>query len=154
MHTSLRVRAAAVLLLGALAACADAPTAPLATAENAPAALSSHPAPTLSVSNSGGYPLISWAALSGATSYSVSLLVYESQTNRETAESVSWTDVYPLGSTTGTSYWDTAHAYTGVSRCSYTAYPWVTRITYRYQVVATFADGTSESFIAAPVAQC
>lgn len=145
------VSAVAVLLM---AACADAPTAPLATAENAPAALSSHPAPSLSVSNSGGYPLISWTALSGATSYSVSLNITETHTNRQTAESVSHTDVYPLGSTTGSSYLDSANPYTGVSLCTYTAYPWVTRVVHRYQVVATFPDGTSQSSVSAPMAQC
>lgn len=157
MTHSSRPRAAfgaALLLLAALAACSDAPTAAVRGPDDAPPSLNTYPAPVVSVSNSGGNPLLGWSALSGATSYSVKLVVVETQTNRATAESTSWRDEYPLGSTTGTSFLDSAHAYTGVSLCSYTNYPVVTRVTYRYQVTATFSGGSSMSSVSAPVAMC
>jgi hypothetical protein len=146
--------AAACAAIALLAACSDAPTSPVATAETMPAVLNTYPAPALSVSSSGGYPLISWSALAGATSYSVALIETETQTNRQTAESQSWTYTYALGSTTGTSFLDSAHAWTGDNLCSYTNYPIVTRVSYRYRVTATFANGTSFSTVFAPVAPC
>jgi hypothetical protein len=145
--------AAALLLAGALAACSDAPTAPVATAKSGEPALNTYPAPALSVSNSGGYPLISWSALAGATSYTVELVTTEMETNRQTAESQSWTYYETRGTTTGTSFLD-GYTYTGDSMCSFTNYPIVTRITYRYRVTATFAGGTSSSLVAAPISNC
>jgi len=147
-------RAAACAAVVLLAACGDVPTASVATAESGEAALNTYPAPVLSVSNSGGQPLVSWSALSGATSYTVVLITNESHTNRETTESTSttWTDA--LGSTTSTSFLDTVHPHTGAVRCSYLNYPWVTRYSYHYRVTATFAGGTSTSMVMAPVAPC
>ncbi|HEX2206218.1 MAG TPA: hypothetical protein VHG93_00935 [Longimicrobium sp.] len=147
-------RSAALSAVALLAACADAPTAPRAAAEILTPALNTYPAPVLSVSNSGGYPLISWSALSGATSYSVALTVTTTETNRQTGESSSDYDEYPLGSTTGTSYLDSAHAYLGQSMCTYLNYPVVYREIWRYKVTATFSGGTSSSTVAAPVMQC
>lgn len=149
-----RNRFAAVLLLAVLTACSDVPTGAVRTAADQPAALNTYPAPTVSVTNSGGDPLISWSALAGATGYSVTLVVTETQTNRQTAESTSWRDEYPLGSTTGTSFLDSAHAYTGVAMCSYSNYPIVTRVTYRYRVTATFSGGSYVSTVTAPIAVC
>jgi hypothetical protein len=146
------LRAAAVLLAAALAACADAPTAAVTTAADSPAALNT--APAVTVTNSGGNPLLSWSALAGATSYSVVLVETETQTNRQTAESTQWSWEYPLGSTTGTSFLDTSYAYTGTSLCTYTNYPIVTRVNYRYRVTAVYANGTASSSVFAPVAPC
>lgn len=145
--------AAVLLLAGSLAACADVPTGAVATAEDMTAAMN-YPAPVASVSNSGGTPLISWSALAGATSYSVTEVIIETKTNRETAESSQWRYETPLGSTTGTSYLDTSNTYTGVSLCSYLNYPIVLRYSYRYEITATFSGGRSKTSIAAPVAQC
>jgi hypothetical protein len=147
-------RAASAAAIALLAACSDAPTAAVIPADTGPAAMNTYPAPALSVSNSGGYPLISWSALAGATSYEVVLTTTETETNRVTTESNSWTYHDVLGSTTGTSFLDTAHAYTGKSMCSYLNYPIVTRYAYRYRVTATFSGGTSVSTVAAPVAPC
>lgn len=144
------IRMAALMLAAALAACGDAPTAPLA--EAGPAALNT--APSATVTNSGGNPLISWAALAGAVSYGVVLVEVETETNRQTAESSSYTWQYPVGTTTATSLLDTARGYTGTSMCSYSNYPIVTRITYRYRVTATYANGSAASMVMAPVAQC
>lgn len=112
-----------------------------------------YPQPTLSVSNSGGYPLISWSALAGATSYTVELVTTETETNRQTAASQSWTYNETRGTTTGTSFLD-GYAYTGDSMCTFSNYPIVTRITYRYRVTATFSGGTSFSTVAAPISTC
>lgn len=148
-------RFAAVLLLAAsLAACSDAPTAVAPSAADAPAALNTYPAPVASVSNSGGTPLISWSALAGATSYSVTEVIIETETNRQTAESNSWRYETPLGSTTGTSFLDTSNSYTGKSLCSYSNYPIVLRYSYRYEITATFSGGTSKTSIMAPIAPC
>lgn len=108
----------------------------------------------MTVTNSGGNPLLSWSALAGALSYSVVLVETETQTNRQTAESTSTSWEYPLGSTTGTSFLDTTYPYTGTSLCSYTAYPIVTRVSYRYHVTAIYASGSARSSVFAPVAPC
>jgi hypothetical protein len=144
-------RGAAVLALALLAGCDAAVTVPETRFEGSARRLA---APAVTVTNSGGYPLISWSALTGATSYSVELVIHETHTNRETTEGTTWTGVYPLGSTTGTSFLDSSNPYTGVNRCSYLNYPWVTRYFYYYRVTATFPDGSAATTVAAPVAQC
>lgn len=152
----IRIRAAfgsaALLLAAALAACADTPTGAVASAADQPAALNT--APTVTVTSSGGNPLLSWSALPGALSYSVVLVENEIQTNRQTAESESWSWEYPLGTTTGTSFLDTSYPYSGKSMCVYSAYPIVTRVNYRYRVTATYASGSATSTVFAPVAPC
>ena len=147
-----RVHVIPVLLTAVLSACADTPTA--IRADAAAPALTTYPAPSLTVTNSGGHPLISWSALSGATSYSVSLVVTSTETNRQTAESSSDTDEYALGTTTGTSYLDQNHWYLGDSNCMYSNYPIVYRESWRYKVTATFPGGTSSATAPAPVNQC
>ena len=146
-------RTVALLLAATLAAaCADTPTGAVASAANAPAALNT--APTVSVTDSGGNPLLSWSALAGAVSYTVVLVETETKTNRQTGDSQQWVWEYPLGSTTGTSFLDTSYAYTGNFMCSYSAYPIVNRVTYRYRVTATYASGSATDVVLAPVAPC
>ena len=146
-------RAAVCAAVVLLAACADGPTGTLPGADTATPALNVYPAPVLTVTNSGGYPLISWSGLTGATGYTVELVNYEMETNRQTAETQSWTLYGTRGTTTGTSFLD-SYAYTGDSMCSYTNWPIVTRISYKYRVTATFAGGTSSSLVAAPISIC
>ena len=109
---------------------------------------------TITVTNSGGHPLLTWSAVSGAVSYSVVLIETETQTNRQTAQSTTYVYDHPLGSTPGSSFLDSARPYTGTQMCSYSAYPVVHRLTYRYEVTAVFADGRSTSTVPAPVAAC
>lgn len=152
MMNRTRSLSAVLLLAATLAACADAPTSPRASVAEQPAALNT--APTVTVTNSGGTPLLGWGALSGAVSYSVVLVETETQTNRQTAASNTWEWRYPLGSTTGTSFLDTAHGYTGTFRCTYSAYPIVTRVLYEYEVTATYANGSAATTVNAPIATC
>jgi len=143
-------RAAALLLMAALAACSDAPTGAAITAPDQSALFNT--APTVTVTNSGGTPLISWGALAGATSYSVGYSAhYTVLFNGKVYGSVS---NYPLGSTSGTSWLDTTNSYTGVTQCI-SEFPGETeRMEYRYVVTATFANGTSTTRVAAPIAHC
>src|SRR6476620_5876833 len=77
MHRSTLRYGAALLALLATAAC-DTPTATPAARQpgQTPARFTLSPATGLSVTNSGGYPLISWTAPAGATSFKVSLINY------------------------------------------------------------------------------
>ncbi len=143
-------RAVALLLMAALAACSDAPTAAI-TAAGQPAAFNT--APTVTVTNSGGYPLISWGALAGATSYSVVhkaryVYVMDGKAYGSTSNGL-------VGSTTGTSLVESGYSYTGVSQCG-TTFPNGDTETQRheYVVTATFASGTSTTTVPAPVAEC
>ncbi len=108
----------------------------------------------ITVTNSGGHPLLSWSAVTGATGYKVALVSTETQTNRQTGQSNTYVNQYALGSTTSSSFLDSSHPHTGGTMCSYSSYPVVTRVFYRYRVTAIFADGTSRSETFAPVAQC
>ncbi len=151
MRHAFLLRAAAVLALALLGAC-DAPTtAPETQFEGSARRLD---APVVTVTNSGGYPLISWSAVAGATSYSVVLQKTRTIIDKATfaTESQSWD--YPLGSTGGTSFLDTSNAYTGKFNCtSYGTYTTVW-MRYRYIVTATSATETSSTVAAAPVAPC
>ena len=136
------LRRIAVLALVALGACDAAvnPAAPDPAAAR-PLGVVAMSSPT--VTNSGGYPLISWAALAGATSYSVVLRNQRTVIDKATFATQTQDFDYPLGSTTGTSFLDSAHAYTGKNRCtSYGTYTIVITV-YTYRVTATFPDGTS-----------
>lgn len=145
-------RAAAVLLVAALAACSDAPTGAAITAADEPAAFNT--APTVTVTNSGGYPLISWGALAGATSYTVVYNRYVTIIQKPSFDTSTEEYDLTLTTTTATSYLDTGRTYTGDTKCtSYGTYQ--TRITqYRYRVTATYPTGSATSEIAAPVSPC
>lgn len=139
-------RAAAVLLMTALAACSDAPTGATITAADQPAAFNT--APTVTVTNSGGYPLISWGALAGATSYSV---VHKARwVHLINGRPYASTSTRPVGSTTGTSLSDSTFIYTGVSQCIYED----ETQRHEYVVTATFSSGTSTTTVDAPIAEC
>lgn len=148
-----RSRAAALLLMAALAACSDAPTGATITAADQPAAFNT--APTVTVTDSGGYPLISWGALAGATSYSV---VHKARyVTVMNGKAYGSTSNRLVGSTTGTSLVDSAFSYTGVSSCTFyfTGEPSYTENqSHSYVVTATFASGTSTTTVDAPIAEC
>lgn len=90
------------------------------------------------VTDSGGTPLISWSAVPDATSYSVELITYNTHNGE-------YQNRYfiPLVTTTGTSYLDTEHSYTGVSECTYEwgGYGhW-----YEYAIFVNYPNGRSEA---------
>lgn len=143
-------RGAAVLALTVLAACSDAPTGAAITAPDQSAAFNT--APTVTVTNSGGYPLISWGALAGATSYSVVFrTLYRNMYNGTVYGS---SNSRTLGSTSGTSWLDTTASYTGVSSCFWDSGTEWERTSAYYVVTATFASGTSTTTVDAPVFDC
>jgi hypothetical protein len=154
MYTASRPRAtfcaAALLLAGVLAACSDAPTGAVISVADRPAAFNT--APTVTVTNSGGTPLISWGALAGATSYSV---VYRTlYRNMYDGQVYGSSNSRTLGSTSGTSWLDTTNSYTGVSSCFWGYGTEWERISGHYAVTATFASGTSTTTVDAPVVDC
>lgn len=144
------IRAAALAAVLLLAACSDAPTA--ATASAAGPAMNAAPQPT--VTNSGGNPLISWPALSGATSYTVAYNEYVTVIQKPSFATSTEEYDWPLTTTTATSYLDTGRTWTGDSSC--TAYgTYQTRIKqFRYRVTANYPTGTATTFVAAPVSPC
>lgn len=149
-HLSL-LRAAAVLALALLGACDGAVINPETTFEGAARRLD---APVVTVTNSGGYPLISWSAVPGATSYSVVLQKTRTLIDKATFATQTETWDYPLGSTSGTSFLDTSNAYTGKPRCtSYGTYTTVW-LRYQYTITATSATETSSTTVPAPVGPC
>ena len=143
-------RTAVLLLLAVAAACSDVPTGMVATAADRPAALNAAPQP--SVRHASGAPLVSWPAVTGAVSYTVVFntrttvlmdgRIYRGQYNRT------------LGSTTATAWLDGTNAYTGTTSCTYTDPTGYDMEEYRYQVTATFGNGTTAAYVAAPVGAC
>jgi hypothetical protein len=145
-------RAAVLLLVAALAACSDAPTGAAITAADHPATFNI--APTVTVTNSGGYPLISWGALAGATSYTVARNENATIIYKATLDSRDEVIDTPLTTTTATSYLDVARTYTGDTSCvAYGTYQ--SRITlFRYRVTANYPTGTATTYVAAPISPC
>jgi len=107
---------------------------------------------SLSVTNSGGYPLISWSAPLDATSFTVRLINYNSVNGNYQNRFFS-----PLGTTTGTSLLDSENPYTGLhDKCGVEGPDgniyggW-----YEYGIVAQYANGSSnEARIYAPIGEC
>jgi len=128
--------ALAVLFVGAC------DTARSPTAVEAPAAprLNTYPGPAgLTVTNSGGHPLISWNAASGATSYTVRLITFFAQGGQYLGRSFTF-----VANTTGTSYLDTEHGYTGVYECTgVDGMDMPYDYWYEYSVQAHYPNGSS-----------
>ena len=117
--------------------------------------------PTLSVTDSGGQPLVSWGSVAGATSYTVTLITYEYTVDQYGQEWYQGRWFSPVGSTTATSLLDETQVYTGSASCTSQDYYWypegsgTRRYWYEYAVQATFSNGTSpidNARIYAPVA--
>lgn len=147
--TRFRSFATALLLAGALTACSDAPTAsapdsPLAIPGANGPALNTAPSIT-SVTNSGGYPLISWNAVPGAISYTVHLITFTTLDGQYLNH---W--FAPLTTTTATSYLDTDNPWTGAYACSSGYYNELERGEvghwYEYSVQANFSSGSSDPY--------
>ena len=116
------------------------------------------PPATVAVTNSGGYPLISWVAVPGATSYTVRLVTtfFWTTWRGDTSRRSFWET---KGTTTGTSFLDTSRTYSGEIHCTWPAdYPYGPNDTYteyyEYAVVAQLASGTSTQRVYAPVGEC
>ncbi len=110
------LRGAAVLAIAALAACDSPVEAPGNRFQptDQTTLRTTLPAPSItSVTNSGGYPLITWNPVAGATGYTVSLLTYSTLNGAYQSRSIR-----VLTTTTATSYLDAAHAWTGEHTCS------------------------------------
>ena len=110
------LRGAAVLALAALAGCDSPVEAPghQVQASDQTTLRTTLPAPSItSVTNSGGHPLITWNAVAGATSYTVSLLTYTTLNGAYQSRGIR-----TLTTTPATSYLDAAHAWTGEHTCS------------------------------------
>jgi Dual-action HEIGH metallo-peptidase len=107
---------------------------------------------SLSVTNSGGYPLISWSAPLDATSFTVRLINYISVDGNYRSRGFT-----AVGTTTGTSQLDSENPYTGLhDKCGVEGPDgsiwggW-----YEYGVVAQYANGSSgEARIYAPIGEC
>ena len=111
------------------------------------------PGPTsLTVTNSGGHPLISWTAAAGATSYTIQLITYNTYNGQYQSRSFS-----TVGTTTGTSYL-TNHTWTGEYSCSsgYDEQFGERGKWFEYSVQANYPNGSSNPDAArhyAPIAR-
>lgn len=105
------------------------------------------PAPSASVANSGGNPLLSWSALDGVQSYDVHLQVL----TRTKSEIINDYRVQ-LGTTSGTSFLDLNSTYTGVTECSWTDFGVQYYQIHRYSVAAHYPNGGTAATLRAPVA--
>jgi hypothetical protein len=94
------------------------------------------------VTNSGGYPLISWSAVTGATSYTIKLITYNTIDGQYQNRFFS-----TLTTTTSTSYLDTDNPWTGSYQCSSGYYDdlyggepghW-----YEYSITVNYPNGSS-----------
>ncbi len=108
----------------------------------------------LTVTNSGGTPLVTWNAAPGATSYTVQLITFRTQNGGYTGRSFTF-----LANTTGTSFLDAENTYTGAYECpgedmgmGVTYGYW-----YEYSVQAHYPNGSSSPDYSrhyAPIAWC
>lgn len=146
------LRGLAVLALAALGAC-DTTRSP--TAAEPAAGPRSSTYLLASVTNSGGFPLVSWNAVDGATGYTVRLIFASHNVWPNGTKTPSRVLYYPIVTTTGTSLLDSSHVYTGVHTCSV---PYddgsAIQASYVYQVTATLPNGTSVSMPYAPIMEC
>lgn len=113
-----------------------------------------YPLPMVSatVTNSGGYPLITWGALQDASSYSVRMIQYT-----KVVSSDPWTheEITELGSTTGTSLLDSVHPYTGTGFCLRRWSDGTSRTDkWEYEIITSFPNGASYTRVGAPVGRC
>jgi len=107
----------------------------------------------ISVTDSTGMPLISWAAVPGATSYTVSLITYDKYENGGWWHSYEYRYAYTsqIATTTSTSYLDTSNVFTESWECTWAPnnppqYPEWVGVAWEYAVQATFPHGTSGVF--------
>lgn len=143
-------RGALVLGLLALAAC-EAPTLADRGAADPSAARPARnlPVAQMTVTNSGGTPLVSWNAVPGATSYTVRLISYRTSNGNYVGRSFQ-----TLTTTTSTSYLSTSHTYTGTYQCTFGFEDRdgnVRGYWYEYEVVSHFPTGTSSARHFAPI---
>lgn len=146
---------ALALLAGA---CTDLPTRATTSADGLSPAFNT--SATVTVTNSGGTPLVSWDAVPGATSYTVRFATTWFFTIYTRGDGTRRTFRTDLGTTTGTSYLDTSHTYSGDISCTRPAgEPYGPNDTYteiyEYVVISHFPDGTTTTGRAyAPVGEC
>lgn len=117
------------------------------------------PPASITVTNSGGYPLISWAPVVGATSYTVRRVIQFNIWNSTHGTVSNRRLAMVVGTTTSTSYLDTSQSYTGDIQCTRPAdelFPNgnMQTETYQYQVVSQLASGTSTQSVYAPIGVC
>lgn len=108
---------------------------------------------SVSVTQQGDHPFLSWGGLSDASSYDVILVVHS--TTEDYNGSSSETREYVSGTTTATSWLDTINPYTGQTYCSY-ASGWTATTEYYYYMVRTrFPSGATDGhYVPAPVGNC
>ena len=102
-----------------------------------------------SITDQGGVPLLSWNAVPGATSYQVTLIMYEYEVDQYGQEWYQGRYFQTVGSTTGTSLLDGYQIYTGYASCDYpdpfdpAPEPKLRRYWYEYAVQAVHPNGSS-----------
>ena len=119
------------------------------------------------VSDSTGMPLISWPAVPGATSYTVSLITYDMYENNSWSSgnySYQYAYASQITTTTSTSYLDTGNVFSESwswqciwGNSNPPQYPGWVGVAWAYAVQATFPHGTSDIFystVIAPISQC
>lgn len=111
------------------------------------------PKPTVTVTNVGGFPQVSWTASGKATSFSVTL-IYNRNYREPLQRPVLITEPTLLANSATSPYLDSANPYTGIWECDWSDpvyYP-VDRLWYRYEVKATHAGGgETRGFADAPI---
>lgn len=131
MQRTLWMVVPALALAGLLAGCSDRAQVTGPAAPGGPLLLNG---PTVSVSYPGStHPVISWSAVSGASTYYV---IYEVE--RWNSSGYEGTDRISVAATTGTSATDTNRTYTGITMCDF---PGGVQEIYSYRV-ETFVGNT------------